>query len=258
MFYKKDNFPEEDELVICTVQKILPHSVFCTLDEYKIKEGLLHISEVSPGRIRNIRDYVIEGKKIICKILHVDKEKNQIDLSLRRVSLTARKQKDKEYKQEQKAEKLLESLAEKLNINLEEAYKKVGYAIIDKYGLIHPFFQEISEKDESLLTNIGVDKKIAEMLTKIIKEKIKASEVKISAVLTLKSYEENGIEVIKKILKNIKDINLNISINYISAPKYGITIKSKDYKEAEEIFKKISDELSVLLKNSNSEGELSR
>ncbi len=257
MFYQKDNYPEENELVICTVQKIIPHSVFCTLDEYKNKEGLLHISEVAPGRIRNIRDYVIEGKKIICKILRVDAEKSHIDLSLRRVSLTQRKEKDKEYRQEEKAEKLLETVAKELNLTLEDLYKKAGNIIMQKYGLLHPFFQEVSEKDESLLIDLGIDKKIASILTKIVKEKIKPSEVRINVVLTLTNYEE-GIETIKKILKEIKNINQNISIKYISAPKYSITIKSKKYKEGEEIFKKISDKLPILLKQSNSEGELSR
>ena len=68
MFYKKQGIPEENEIVICTVKKILPHGVFVSIDEYKDKEGLIHISEISPGRVRNIRDFVEEGKKIVCKI----------------------------------------------------------------------------------------------------------------------------------------------------------------------------------------------
>ena len=59
MFYKKQGFPEESELVLCTVKKILDHSVFVGLDEYNNLEGMIHISEVSPGRIRNIRDHFI-------------------------------------------------------------------------------------------------------------------------------------------------------------------------------------------------------
>ena len=33
-FYKKKDFPENDEIVMCTVKRILPHSVFVDLDEY--------------------------------------------------------------------------------------------------------------------------------------------------------------------------------------------------------------------------------
>ncbi|MEK6948847.1 MAG: S1 RNA-binding domain-containing protein, partial [Nanoarchaeota archaeon] len=60
MLLQKKGFPQEDELVLCTVTKVEFHSVFVTLDEYG-KGGMIHISEVSPGRIRNIRDFVREG-----------------------------------------------------------------------------------------------------------------------------------------------------------------------------------------------------
>ena len=71
MFYKKKGFPEEGELLLCTVKKILYHSVFVDLDEYENKEGMIHISEVSPGRIRTLSDFVREGKKIICKVMNI-------------------------------------------------------------------------------------------------------------------------------------------------------------------------------------------
>jgi translation initiation factor 2 subunit 1 len=79
MLYKKTGLPEESELVLCTVTKVLPNSVFVTLDEYGI-DGLIHISEVSPGRIRNIRDFVKEGKKVVCKILRINVERGQVDV----------------------------------------------------------------------------------------------------------------------------------------------------------------------------------
>ena len=94
MLLKKEGFPEEDELVICTVTSVHHSSVFTNLDEYG-RTGLIHISEISPGRIRNIRDYVVEGKKVVCKVLRVDKEKGHIDLSLRRVKEMQKKNKVK-------------------------------------------------------------------------------------------------------------------------------------------------------------------
>ena len=68
MLYKKQGYPEEEELVLCTVTNVQHHSVFVNIDEYNLS-GMIHISEVSPGRIRNIRDYVKEGKVIVCKVL---------------------------------------------------------------------------------------------------------------------------------------------------------------------------------------------
>src|SRR3990167_3285690 len=112
MYFKKKGLPEVGEVVLCTVRKILYHSVFVSIEDYEGREGLVHISEVSPGRIRNLRDFVREGKIIVCKVLRVNSQKNQIDLSLRRVNLAQRKNKLEEVAFEKKAEKLLEVFAE--------------------------------------------------------------------------------------------------------------------------------------------------
>jgi len=126
MFYKKIGKPGIDEIIIGTVKRVTPHSVFIELDEYTNIEGMIHISEIAPGRIRNIRDYVKEGKKIICKVLNINKVTGNIDLSLRRVTLSQRIEKSDELKQEAKAEKLLFSIGQKLKIGQEEIYKKVA------------------------------------------------------------------------------------------------------------------------------------
>ena len=43
-----ENMPEQDELVLSTVKKIMPYGAFCTLDEYSNREAFVHISEVAP------------------------------------------------------------------------------------------------------------------------------------------------------------------------------------------------------------------
>src|SRR3989344_8840742 len=111
MLYRKEGYPEEHELVSCTVTKILPQSVFVNINEYA-KQGMIHIAEISPGRIRNLRDFVEEGKMIVCKVLHVDSQRGHIDLSLRRVTESQRREKNDQMKQEMTAEKIVEFLAD--------------------------------------------------------------------------------------------------------------------------------------------------
>ncbi|MBI2109634.1 S1 RNA-binding domain-containing protein [Candidatus Woesearchaeota archaeon] len=178
MFYKKETYPRISELVICTVKKILPTSIFCDLDEYLKKEGLIHISEIAPGRIRNIRDYVVENKKIVCKVIGVDESKGHIDISLRRVNESERLGKLNDRKQEEKAEKLLEQVAKKTSISLEEIYQKAGKRIIEEFSLLNTCYKKLVSGDEKLLTNLGIDKKIASELTKIVlnRRKLKSSQ----------------------------------------------------------------------------------
>ena len=119
MVLKKEGIPEEGEIVLCTVNKILYHAIFVNLDEYNNTEAMVHISEIAPGRIRNLRDYVSEGREIICKVLRIDREKGHIDLSLRRVNSHQRQEKLDEIKQELKSESLIKNLAKKLNLTSE-------------------------------------------------------------------------------------------------------------------------------------------
>jgi len=61
---------EEGDLVLCTVEKIVGTIVFVNIDGEK-KQGSIVLSEIAPGRIRNLRDYVVPKKKIVCKILRI-------------------------------------------------------------------------------------------------------------------------------------------------------------------------------------------
>ena len=140
MLYKKEGIPDEDELVLCTITNVQHHSVFANMDEYG-KTGMIHISEVSPGRIRNLRDYVQVGKKVICKILRIDRVNGHIDLSLRRVNEGQRRRKNDEIKQEQKAEKIIEILAKQLKKDHHSLYEDVSSKVFEKYEYIFQCFK---------------------------------------------------------------------------------------------------------------------
>ncbi len=243
MFHKKKGIPEEDEVVICTVKKVLPHSIFVKLDEYDEKEAMIHISEISPGRIRNIRDFVREGKVIVCKVLRIHQEKKHIDLSLRRVSLAQRKKKEEAYKQEQKSEKLVELLTKQEKISMQEFYDKLGDKILETYGSLTSFFNEVLKNTNELQKEF--QEGVGKSLIKLIKDKMKVPEVEMESVITLQSHLPNSISLIRETFKKTeefaKEHNYRIKLKYISAPRYGLTIASEDYKRAEKILQEVSD-----------------
>ena len=258
MYYKRIDFPEEKEIVICTVTKILPNSVFVKLNEFQNLEGMIHISEISPGRIRNIRDFVKENKKIVCKVLRTDKSKNHIDLSLRRVSLTARKNKNDEMNQEVKAEKLLDGIAKKLKIKPEELYKKIALKIIERHHYLHLAFQDIVNKNYDL-NDITIDTKIKNTLIKTVKERIKPPEVNLKSIIQIQSKQANCIEKIKKTLKKAQQLaeqkKYKLKILYLGSPKYEIIINSRDYKTAEKHLEDINEFIVKEIKSQKGEAE---
>ena len=254
MFYKKKGFPGVNDVVMCTVKKVLHHSVFVNLEEYG-KEGMVHISEVSPGRIRNIRDYVVEGKKIICKVLRINKERGYIDLSLRRVNLSQKRKKVDEYKQEMKAEKLLENVGKDFKFNLERMYKEVGYKLLDEYDSLTEAFQEVVNGKLKLI-KLGIEDSLAKEIESLVKEKMKPPIVSVKGIFKVSTRESDGIEIIKKILNNL--INKGINVSYLSAPKYKISLEDKDYKKAEKKLKDAIDSSLELSKKLKAEAEFNR
>src|SRR4030066_358090 len=106
MSERKPAFPEIGDLIIATIETVTDYGAYAKLDEYN-KRGLLHVSEISSSWIRNIRDFVREGQKMVLKVLRVDLEKGHIDLSLRRVTKRERIEKILSWKRERKADALI-------------------------------------------------------------------------------------------------------------------------------------------------------
>jgi len=226
------NFPEEEELIFCTVEKIEGVTIFVRLNDFDMV-GVIPVSEIAPGRIRNIRDYVTINKKIICKVMKVDREKEHIELSLRRVSAKDQRELLERHERERAASVILE-------IVVKEKKDEIINRIKKEYPLLSEFMQELLEKPE-LFERFGLEQ-YREKLLKIIKERIKTKKIKIRAKISLSTNASNGITLIKEIF----DMNEpNIEITYLSAPLYSVSVESSSYKDANkkiaEILQRISD-----------------
>jgi len=254
MLLKKTGFPEDEELVLCTVTGITPHSVFCTLDEYGGRTGMIHISEVAPGRIRNIREYVQESKKIVCKVLQTNKEKGHIDLSLRRVNETQKRNKLNQIKQEQMAEKIVEHAAKTTGQSVLTIYNKLAEKLIPKYGTLFAAFEQASQ-DKLKLETI-VEPKIATLLTEAIKNRIKPPEVKIAGDLKLSSYAPDGLKEVKDALQIATEAG--IEVRYLGAGTYHFEITAEDFKEAEKKMKATVDPILEFAKEHDMTAEWAR
>ena len=92
---------EEGDSVLCTVERIAGTTVFVKIENNG--EGSIILSEIAPGRIRNIRDYVVPKKQIVCKVLRISGDR--IDLSFRRVTQKEQKEIKEKTKQEKSYEK---------------------------------------------------------------------------------------------------------------------------------------------------------
>ncbi|MFH1151978.1 MAG: hypothetical protein V1788_02525 [Nanoarchaeota archaeon] len=217
---------EAEDIVLCTVERIEGTIVFVTIDENG-KQGSIILSEIAPGRIRNLRDYVVPKKKIICKILRISPNGN-IDLSLRRVTKKEQQEMRELGKQEKSSTSILKSV-------LGDQSKEVVKKILEQ-DKVSDFLQEAKEDSKKLEKLVGKEnaKKILDILNT---QKQKKALVK--KTISLKTSKPNGLELIKNILGKIKDAE----IRYISAGNYSIKTESSDIKVADSNLKNIISEI---------------
>jgi translation initiation factor 2 subunit 1 len=236
MLYRIQGYPEVNEIVLCQVTKIYPNSVFVKLLEYD-EMGMIHISEVSPGRIRNLRDYVSEGRQIVCKVLRLDREKGHIDLSLRRVNSMQRREKIDEIKSELKAESLIKNLSKKLKKPFEALYKDISEKILKDYTYIHEFFKDIVEGEVN--PEKYLPKKLAAEIQEAVLEKFKPKSITLQGEIQLKTYASDGVNKIQKTLQAVEKISKTLTLSYLGAGRFKWVIVDKDYKPAEKTLKKV-------------------
>lgn len=252
---KKEGYPEHEELVLCTVTNVQFHSVFCKLDEYD-KPGMIHISEIAPGRIKNIREFVQEGKKVVCKVLQVNKERGHIDLSLRRVNEGQKRTKLNDIKQEQFAEKIVEGVAKAKKMDPKLIFTKIRQPIFAKYPGFYSAF-EAASRDEEDLVKLGIEAALAKDLTEAVKSKIKPPVVQVIGDITLSSTAPNGIEIIRNALHEAKQVK-DLTIKYTGAGTFHMVVTSDDFKKAEKMMKEATEKVITFAEKHKATAEFKR
>ena len=243
MAAKKVEWPEPGDLVLASVQRITDYGAYVTLDEYG-KEGLLHVSEVSSGWVRNIRTFVREGQKVVLKVLRVDMTKGHVDLSLRRVSRLERREKVLSSKMELKAESIFRSVSEKLNEPFEELYAKTSALIGEKFGGVYEGLEKAAREGPEPLVEAGLAADMASALTEVAREKIRAPMVRVKGWLELQCMKPNGVIFIKQALQSAekaKARGAKIRVYAVAAPKYAVEVWAEDYKEAEKTLQTVTE-----------------
>jgi len=206
---------QEQDLVLCTVREVGRTTVFVKIEGNG--EATIVTSEIAPGRIRNLRDYVSPGRRIVCKVLKID-EKGNINLSLRRVSQKETKEVLDLYEKERNSLSILKSV---LKEKAEETAEKIKSG-----SKLYDFLQNCKTSSKEL--EKYMKKEDAEKICKILQEK-KEKEKEVKKEFKFSTKKPDGIKIIKSSLEFCKG---NCDISYLAAGRYSIKFKSGDYKKA--------------------------
>ena len=84
---------KENEIVEGLVTGIEQYGIFVSLDEYY--SGLIHISEISDGFVKNINNYVNIGETIKVRVLDSDDDTFHVKLSIKNLNYRINRNKTK-------------------------------------------------------------------------------------------------------------------------------------------------------------------
>jgi len=254
----KAEFPEIGDLAVCTVQNVKNFGAFVSLDEYGGKEGFIHVRDVATGWVKYIRDHVREGQKIVCKVLSVDKDKGHIDVSLKQVNDHQRREKIQEWKNEKKAEKLLEIVGTKMGKSLEEAFDAVGETLMEEFGTLYSAFEQAAINPDGIM-EAGVDKNWVPSISEVAKENIQLPSVMIDGTLEVSCPLPDGVDHVKAALaKGLDSGEGEVDIHYVGAPRYKLLVTAEDYKVAEEELKAAVGRITAAVEKSGGSASFKR
>ena len=230
-------FPEEGDLVVCTVKSVRNFGAFVELEEYPGKEGFIHVAEIATGWVKRMSDYVRDGQRIVCKVMKVEESKGHIDLSLKKVNAHQKREKIQDWKNEQKAKKLVEIVAERLGISEDEFREKYSPKLMEEFGGHYIAFEVAAEEGQ-------LPKKFkgpwADAFVQVAKENVTVSTAKVDGIIDLTCPGGDGIEKIKAALEAAESVageTGSVKVQYIGAPKYRIVATEAEFKAAEDLIR---------------------
>jgi len=258
---KYSGWPESGELVVGRIDEIEDFGVFVDLLEYEDKRGLCHISEVASGWIKNVRDHVSEGQTVVAKVLEVDEESVQIDLSIKDVNDHQRKDKIQEWKNEQKADNWMElAFGEDL---ADEKYAGVANVLLAEFGSMYDGFEQAAIHGTEALEDADLSDEEVDAIVETARENVSVPYVNVTGYVDLEVPSPDGVDVVKEALQAAEGNGeipeeVDLEVTYVGSPEYRITVRAPDYKTAESHLEESAERAAAVVSDHGGSGEYHR
>jgi translation initiation factor 2 subunit 1 len=233
---KFSGYPDTGDLVVGEVDEIEDFGVFVDLEEYENKRGLVHVSEVASGWIKNLRDHVNTGQIVVCKVHDVTESSEQIDLSIKDVNDHQRSDKIQEWKAEQKAEKWMElAFDEDLT---DEKYSEIANAFLSEFGTLYDGFEQAAIHGPEAFDSTQLTDEDIAAIVDTARENVSVPYVNVTGYVDLRATGPSGVNDIRAALQaaegngEVPD-EVNLEVTYVGAPEYRVRVQAPNYKTAE-------------------------
>ena len=244
--------PKRETLVLGTIDEIIDQGVYVMLDEYEDLKAYCHISEISGAWIRNIRNFVRVGQKIVARVIRVTRS-GQIDISMKRVSQNLKRQKIQEWKRNNTALNLIKFAAEQIGAPADEMLAKVEGPMIKEHGSLYAGIERSLDLGKEVYEELDIPDEWAETLVKIAIENISIPTITISGTFNIMSYEPNGVDLLKQaLIEGMEAISkdeadLKVELITVGSPKYRFSVEAREYQIAEEALETVSGKIEEII-----------
>tara|TARA_B100000214_G_scaffold359881_1_gene321759 strand:- start:651 stop:1439 length:789 start_codon:yes stop_codon:yes gene_type:complete len=234
-----EDWPDEGDLVVCSVKSVKENGAYLDLDGYPGREGFVFIGEIATGWVRNIRAHVREGQRIVAKVIGIKRDRDSITLSIKSVSEERRRGALQSWKNEQRATQIMKVAADRINWKKEDL-STISEEMKEAFGSLYGALEECAI-NESALEDAGFEGKWMAIVTELAIENIVPPFVEIRGQFEIKVWGQEGVEAIKLALeaaeKCADDLEeVMLTCHYDGAPNYRVDIKAPDYPSAESIW----------------------
>jgi translation initiation factor 2 subunit 1 len=232
---KYSGWPDTGALVVGRVDEIEDFGVFVDLLEYEDKRGLCHVSEVASGWIKNVRDHVNPDQRVVAKVLDVDRESQQIDLSLKDVNDHQRKDKIQDWKNEQKADNWMEIAFGDVS---DEEFGAVANALLAEFSSLYDGFEAAAIHGHEALADVDLTDDQRDAVVETARDNVSVPYVTVTGYVDLTCPGAAGVDVVREALQAAEgngDVpeEVDLEVTYVGAPEYRIEVQAPDYKTAE-------------------------
>jgi translation initiation factor 2 subunit 1 len=175
-----------------------------------------------------------------------------------RVTKRERIEKIKSWKKERKGDALLYVIAERAGLSKDETYQRVGVALEEEFGL-YEGFEKVVKEGIDFLVKLGISEDLAKVIAQVAEERIRIKTVKARGILEIRCRKPNGVRCIQEAFRNAKKSqeakNCKIEFSVIAAPKYRIEVSTDQWKSAEDILEKTSQNVVANITDAGGSGE---
>ncbi|RLG19298.1 hypothetical protein DRN67_03085 [Candidatus Micrarchaeota archaeon] len=127
--------------------------------------------------------------------------------------------------------------------------------LLKKWSDVYSAFEAALYEQEDTFKDVEISEDWKKMISTVASESMKRQRADVSAVLTLMSSDEKGVEVLKKNLTEVEaPEDVETKITYMGAPKYLLTVTANDYKKAEKTLEKMAEEICKKIRKNGGEG----